>query len=180
LPCVRIMSIATRKNRSSLGTGLLAIVCLLMYQDCVNKIVGITLTSVDVHQLRDIGNKTDMCLKNYLKTTFAINLVFNYITVSMIGMAFYGLLTRKWGFMVPYILMILVSLLVPLFYEIIMMSKFPCVQRFYRQENGKHFGYDVCKTVYYCCYAMFLLHVAEKMKITNKETGKTVPIVTKV
>jgi len=174
------MSIAIRKNRSSLGTGLLAIVCFLMYQDFVNKIVGITLTSVDVHQLHDNGNKTDMCLKNYLKTTYTIDLVFNYITVSMIGMAFYGLLTRKRGFMVPYILMILVSLLVPMFYEIIMISKVPCVERFYSQENGKQFWYDVCKTVYYCCYAMFLRHVAEKMKITNKETGKNVPIVTKV
>jgi len=151
-----------------------------MYQDFVNKIVGITLTSVDVHQLRDIGNKTDMCLKNYLKTTFAINLVFNYITVSMIGMAFYGLLTRKSGLMIPYILMIVVSAMVPMFYEIIMRLKFPCVERFYSQENEKQFWYDVCKTVYYCCYAMFLLHVAEKMKITNKETGKNVPIVTKV
>ena len=141
----------------------------------MNKIVGITLTSVDVHQLRDIGNKTDMCLKNYLKTTFAINLVFNYITVSMIGMAFYGLLTRKWGFMVPYILMILVSLLVPLFYEIIMRSKFPCVDRFYIQQDGKLFWYDNCKTVYYYCYTMFLLYVVKKMR-----TEKNVPIVTKV
>jgi len=174
------MSTAISKNLKTLGSGLFTTACFLMYQDFVNKIVGITLTSVDVHQLRDIGNKTDMCLKNYLKTTFAINLVFNYITVSMIGMAFYGLLTRKWGFMVPYILMILVSLLVPLFYEIIMMSKVPCVERFYSQENGKQFWYDVSKTVYYCCYAMFLLHVAEKMNITNKETEKNVPIVTKV
>jgi len=166
----------------SFRTGLLVLVCFLMYQDFVNKIVGITLTSVDFHQLRDNENKTDQCLMNYLKTTYAIDLVFNYITLSMIGMAFYGLLTRKRGFMVPYILMILVSVLVPLFYEIIMRSKFLCVERFYLQENGKQFWYDVWKPVFYYCYIMFLLYVAEKMKTTNKAEweGKNVPIVTKV
>jgi len=174
------MSTAIIKNLKTLGSGLFTTTCLLMYQDFVNTIVGITLISVDFHQLHDIGNKTDLCLEDYLKTTYALQLVFNYISVSMIGMAFYGLLTRKRGLLAPYILMILVSVLVPLFYVIIMMSKVPCVERFYRQENGKQFSYDFWKTVYYCCYAMFLLHVAKKMKITNKETGKTVPIVTKV
>jgi len=176
------MSIAVRKNcnRSSLGIGILTIVCFLMYQDFVNKIVGITLTSVDIHQLHVLGNKTDMCLKNYLKTTFAIDLVFNYITVSMIGMAFYGLLTRKRGFMVPYILMIPLSMVVLMFYETIMRRKFLCVERFYSQGNGGQFWYEVCRTVYYACYTMFLLHVAEKMKTTNKKTDKIVPIVTKV
>jgi len=174
------MSTAVSKNLKTLGSGLFTTACLLMYQDFVNKIVGITLISVYFHQLHDNENKTELCLKDYLKTTYAMELVFNYISVSMIGMAFYGLLTRKRSFMVPYILMILVSVLVPLFYEIIMRSKFPCVERFYIQENGKLFWYDNCKTVYYYCYTMFLLYVAEKMKTTNKKTEKNVPIVTKV
>jgi len=164
----------------SLKTGLLVLVCFLMYQDFVNKIVGITLTSVDFHQLRDNENKTDPCLKNYLKTTYAIDLVFNYISVSMIGMAFYGLSTRKRGFMVPYILTIPLSMVVLMIYEIFMRRKFSCVERFYSQENGGQLWYEVCKTVYCFCYTMFLLHVAENMKITNKKTDKNVPIVVKV
>jgi len=171
------MSTAIRKNLKTLGTGrgLFTTACFLIYQDFVYKIVGITLISVDFHQLRDNENETDLCLKNYLKTTYALQLVFNYISVSMIGMAFYGLLTRKRGLLGPYILMILVSLLVPLFYEIIMRSKFACVERFYIQQDGKLFWYDNCKTVYYYCYTMFLLYVVKKMR-----TEKNVPIVTKV
>jgi len=175
------MSIAIRKNRSSLGTRLLAIVCFLMYQDFVNKIVGITLTSVDVHQLHDNGNETDMCLKNYLKTTYTIDLVFNYITVSMIGMAFYGLFTRKRGFMVPYILMILVSMMVLWSYRIYMKKKVPCVERFYNHAAQLPLVlYELCKTVFYLCYSWFLVYIVENMKTTNKKTDKNVPIVTKV
>merc|ERR1712098_443693 len=139
-----------------------------------------TLTSVDFHQLHDNENKTDQCLTNYLKTTYAIELVFNYISVSMIGMAFYGLSTCKRGFMVPYILTIPLSMVAFMAYRIIMRRKFPCVERFYSQENGGQLWYDVCETVYCFCYTMFLLHVAEKMKITNKKTEKNVPIVAKV
>jgi len=35
--------------------------CLLMYQDFVNKMVGITLISAEFHQLRDNENETDLC-----------------------------------------------------------------------------------------------------------------------
>merc|ERR1719516_264393 len=163
----------------SLGTGLLVLVCFLMYQDFVNKIVGIALTSVDVHQLHDIGKKTDVCLKNYLKTTYAIELVFNYITVSMIGMAFYGLLTRRRGFMIPYILMIPVSLIVLVAYKVYM-RKVPCVESFYNQANGKEFCCDVSKIVFYFCYWMFLDHVYENRKTKSKKTVKDGPYIIKV
>jgi len=175
------MSTAIRKNLKTLGTGrgLFTTACFLIYQDFVYKIVGITLISVDFHQLRDNENETDLCLKNYLKTTYAIELVFNYISVSIIGMVFYGLLTRKRGFMVPYILVIPLSMMAPMAYRT-NMRKVPCVERFYSQENGGQFWYDVSKIVYYFCYTMFLLYVAENMKITNKKIEKNVPIVTKV
>jgi len=162
-----------------LGTGFLTTACFLMYQDFVYKIVGITLISVDFHQLRDNENKTDLCLKNFLKTTYAIELVFNYISVSMIGIAFYGLLTRRKGFMIPYILLIPVLLIVLVSYKVYM-RKVPCVERFYNQANGKEFWCDVSKIVFYFCYWMFLDHVYENTKTKTKKTNKDGPYIIKV
>jgi len=172
---MKIMSSATgkRKDRESLGRGLFTVACFLMYQDFVYKIVGITLVTLDINNIKE--KETDLCLKDYFLTAHSIGLIFNYISVSAIGMAFYGLLTRRRGYMVPYILLIPISMMALLSYRIYM-RKVPCVENYSHKSNGKQFWFDVSVTVYYFCYLMFLDMVYDKCKI--KKTEKNSPYVT--